>query len=64
MAVGKRKAAASIMVGSGSIKPLWIFHPKGKSRIVEAVDIFVHQHPEQGRTRIANIGEFAVGGPR
>ncbi len=64
MPVRKGKAATAVVVCPGSIKPLGCFHPKGKSGVVEAMDIFVQQHPEPGRSRGADIGYFAISGPR
>ena len=64
MPVRKGKAAAAVVVCPGSIKPLCCFYPEGKSGVVEAIDIFVQQHPEHGRSRGADIGHFAISGPR
>jgi hypothetical protein len=64
MTIGEGKTTAAVMIGSWYIKPLRMFHPEGKCRIVEVVYIFIHENPEQRRPRRTNGGEFAVGEPR
>jgi len=56
MAVRKGEAATAVVVGPGRVKPFGGFHPKGKSRVIEAFGVFVQQHPEPGRSRSVNIG--------
>ena len=61
MSVGKRKAATAVVVGPGSVKPFGGLHAKGKSRVIKAPRIFIHQNPQHGRTRIADVAGLAIG---
>ena len=64
MTIGEGKTAAAVMVGAWHVKPLRMFHPEGKRRIVEVVNVFIYEYPEHRRPRRTDVGEFAVGEPR
>src|SRR5262245_31085031 len=64
MTVPKSKSASPVMIGSGTVKPLGMFHAIRERRVIEIIQILVDQYPQHRWTRRDNIRKLAVSTPR